>query len=160
MIFYLVFYSISDMNIKMISYQTSPIVPDPGICDIRSGTTRLAWSGFFELFSILSNYFSFLFVVGLFVWHPIDMAHHLHKILCANYFEHNFVPHVLKFVLIYRYKLEYTRHKSNRKLLFTKNFVQIMAVSIRYLWLGIHIPISCRNRYVQSHCKYFAQNMI
>ena len=80
-IFCLVSYSISDVNIKMISYQTSPIVPDPGIWDIRSGTTRLAWSGFFASFIILSNYFSLCFVVGLFVWYPIDMV-----IICTETF--------------------------------------------------------------------------
>ena len=64
MIFYLVSYSISDVNIQMISYQTSPIVPDPGICNIKSDITRLTWSDFFELLSILSNYFSLFLLWG------------------------------------------------------------------------------------------------
>ena len=88
--FYSVSYSTSDMNIKMIFYQTSPIVPDPGICDIRSGTTKLAWSGFFEFFIILSNYFPFYFVVGLLVWLPIGLT-----IICTK----SFVQSSLRIIL-------------------------------------------------------------
>ena len=46
MIYCLVSHSMSDVNFKIISYRASPILPDPGTYGIRSGITRLAWSGF------------------------------------------------------------------------------------------------------------------